>query len=209
VIDGNGNILSFSPTFTLIVGSNSSLLLKNVTLAGINGDKLRMTDTTSTVSFQRVRMAIDDDYIFDTGCFEVLDEFIISGDHKFIYQSPCTSTIKSSLPSAETIGNCQAGYTGSLIMDTNTTFSYDTTLSSTLIEMEDEYAKFIFNSATLAVTSSFQLTKGRLFFDGKCRIVGGDGLIFGDGTDAGNLYVELLPAARLDVESGFLVDMNV
>ena len=43
----------------------------------------------------------------------------------------------------------------------------------------------------------------------KCGIVGGDGLIFGDGTEAGNLYVEVLPAARLDIESGFLVDMNV
>ncbi len=208
-IYGQGHIMSFSPTFTLFVDSNASVHFQDVILAGMNGNKLQLTDTTSTVSFQRVRMALDEDYIFDIGKFEVLDEFIISGDHKFIYQSPCTSTILSRLPSAETIGNCQAGYTGSLIMDTNTTFSYDTTLSSTLIHLEDEYAKFIFNSATLAVTSSMQLTKGRMFFDGKCRIVGGDGLIFGDGTQAGNLYVEVLPAARLDIESGFLVDMNV
>ncbi len=207
-IEGNNHILSMSPTFSMIIDSNSSVNFHNVQLAGINSTKLQLTDSTSTVSFQEVRMALDDDFCFDTGSFEVLDQWIISGDHKFIYQSPCTSRILSQLPQNGDEA-CTAGHTGALIMDTNTTFSYDTTISSTLIHLEDEYAKFIFNSATLAVTSSLQLTKGRLFFDGKCRIVGGDGLIFGDGTEAGNLYVEVLPAARLDIESGFLVDMNV
>lgn len=207
-IEGNDHILSFAPTFSMLIDSNASVKFHNVQLAGINEQRIRLADSTSTVSFQQVRMALDDDFTFDAGCFEVLDELIVSGDHKFIYQSPCTSRILSRLPESRD-DDCAAGHTGSLIMDTNTTFSYDTTISSTLIELEDEYAKFILNSATLAVTSSMQLTKGRMFFDGRCRIIGGEGLIFGDGTEAGNLYVEILPAARLDIESGFLVDMNV
>ena len=207
-LDGRNHILSFSPTFSMIIGSNASVNFHNVQLAGINSSKLQLTDSTSTVSFQQVRMSLDDDFFFDTGSFEVLDQWIISGDHKFIYQSPCTSRILSRLPQNGDEA-CIAGHRGELTMDTNTTFSYDVTTSSTLIEMEDEYSNFILNSATLAVTSSLQLTKGRLFFDGKCGILGGDGLIFGDGTEAGNLYVEIMPAARLDIESGFLVDMNV
>ena len=206
-INARGGVLSFTPTFSIVIGSDSSLLLKNMVMAGINGNKLRLTDNTSTVSFQRVVMAIDEDFIFDTGCFEVVDELIIQGDHKFIYQSSCVSKIHSHLPAAGDV-SCQEGHSGHLIMDHNTTFSYDTTLSSTLLELQDEYAKFSFNSATLAVTSSLQLTKGRLFFDGKCDLLCGDGLMFGDGTEAGKLYVEIDPAAQLDV-SGFLIDNSL
>ncbi len=207
-IDGHGCIVSFSPTFSMIIDSNASLLFKNITLAGINSTKLQLADVTSTVSFQKISMSIDDDFFFSTGCFEVLDECIIRGDHKFIYQSPCTSIIHGHLPSAGG-GECQSGHSGALIMDHNTTFSYDSIISSTLISMHGEYAKFIFNSATLAVTSSLLLTEGRLFFDGKCNLLCGDGLLFGDGTEAGKLYVELLPAAQVDVVSGFLIDNSI
>jgi len=206
-ICGRGNIISFSPTFSIIVGENSSLLFKRITMSGMNSEKLRLTDATSTVSFEAVQMKLDEDFYFDTGCFEVLDQFIISGDHAFIYQSPCTSTILSREPGASS--ECAPGYAGRMVIDANCTFSYDTTLSSTLIHLEEEYAQLVFNSASLAVTSSLQLINGRLFFDGKCTVKAGEGLIFGDGIGAHNLLVEILPAARLDVESGFLIDMNL
>ncbi len=209
-IEGNGHMLSFAPTFTLVIDSNASVLFHDVVLTGISGTALKLTDNTSTVSFQRVNMELGGDYTLDQGHFEILEEMRITGEgHSFIYTTNETSIILSRDPAATVGGECQPGFRGSLILDQGVTFSYDSSISNTLIELEDEHANFIMNSATLAATTSLHLTKGRLFIDGRSTFISTDGIIVGDGTAANNLRVEMLPAANLDVTAGKLIKQNV
>ncbi len=209
-IDGNGHLMSFAPSFTFVIDSNASVLFHDVTIAGMSGTQLRLADNTSTVSFQDVEIILDDDYTFDQGHFELLEDFKITGEgHSFIYQTNEHSTILSRDPAATVGEDCQPGFRGSLILEQGVTFSYDSSISNTLINLEDEHASIIMNSATLAATTSLQLTKGKLFIDGKSFFTSTDGIIIGDGIAANNLRIEMLPAANLEVLSGILIKQNV
>ena len=209
LIEGEGNILSFSPTFTLFIGSNSSLMIKDVKLAGVAQKNLQLTDHTSTISFQNTHLFLSDDFIFDKGHFEVLGLCTISGDHLFIYQSSEVSKILSRPPQVPSIGACITGFIGELNLDVGATFSYDSVISSTLIELEDQHASFNLNGATLAATTSLQLTKGVFGVDGRSTLESADGIIFGNGIEADNLIFSPTPAAVLQVASGKLINRNI
>lgn len=209
LIEGEGNIMSFSATFTLIVGSNSSLIIKDVMLAGIGQKNLQLTDHTSTISFQNTHLFLSDDFMFDKGHFEVLGLCTISGDHLFIYQSSEVSKVLSRPPQVAGIGECISGFIGELNLDAGVTFSYDSVISSTLIELEDEHASFNLNNATLAATTSLQLTKGVFGVDGRSSLESADGIIFGNGIEADNLIFSPTPAAVLQVVSGKLINRNI
>jgi len=207
-IDGRGNVISFSPTFSIDVQANASLLLKDVILQGINNQNISLTDSTSTVSFQDVELILDDDYTFDAGRIDLIRNLKLTGDgNVFIYQSTNAFTIKGRAPQ-ELVGSaCQPGYCGALILDRGVTFSYDVA-SSSLLVLEDDSSEIIMNSATLAATNGLDLTKGTLKIDGKSSFMSADGITYGDGTAANNLCIEMLPAAVLEV-TGPLITKNI
>ena len=208
-INGLTHMLSFAPTFSIEIQSNSSLLIKDAILKGINTGKLTLVDNTSTVSFQNVTLVLDDDYVFDTGHFEILKDVTISGDgHSFIYQSTEPSTIRGRAPQLIANGLCQPGFCGSLILDKGVTFSYDSTLSSTLLVLEDASSKIVMNSAILAETAGLQLTKGKLLVDGKSTFVTTQGITLGDGIAANNACLEMWPAGNLEL-FGTLIKKNI
>ncbi len=207
-INGQGHVLSFAPTFSLAIQSNSSVLFKDLTLKGINTGKLTLADSTSTVSFQNVKLVLDDDYVFDAGHFELLKNLTIFGDeHSFIYQSTEASTIRGGDPKVISEGVCQPGFCGELILDKGVTFSYDVTQPNLLV-LEGKESKIIMHSASLAATTSLQLTTGKLRVDGKSFFISPDGIVYGDGTVANNLDFEILPAANIEV-TGKLINQNV
>lgn len=205
-LNGRGHALSFASTFSLAILPNASLLFKDIILDDMSSGKIVLVDSTSTVSFQNVMLALDGDYTFDTGTFEILNDLVISGDgHTFIYESSQVSTILGkALPN---VTANEFGFCGSLILNPGVTFQYNASTANRLV-LEDATAKIIMQSATLEAATAFELTKGTLQVDGVSSLVATSGITFGDSTAANNLNVEILPAATLEV-TGQLTNKNV
>ncbi len=208
LIHGKGNVLTFAPTFTLLLAENSSLHFKDVTVEGVSGTNIQGIDQTSTFTFQDTTFVLNNDYTFGVGSFNIVQEFKITGKgNKFIYTSDQVSTIKGGLD-VVTDGCGTEGFSGCLVLDHGVTFSYDV-IEPDLLELEDSASKIRMNSATLCATTSLQLTTGIFQIDGKSFLSSTNGIIFGDCTEANNLCVEILPAANLNITSGELIYNNV
>ena len=174
----------------------------------MQNQNISLTDSSSTVSFQNVELVLSGDYTVDAGRIELLNDLKVAGDgNSFIYQSANDFTIKGRAPLEIVGAACQPGYCGALILDRGMTFSYDVA-SSTQLVLEDDTSQIVLNSATLAATAGLELTKGTLKIDGKTTFISADGITYGDGTQANNLCIEMLPAAVLEVD-GPLINNNV
>ena len=57
-IDGQGHMISLSPTFSFDVQANASFLLKDVIILGVQNQNISLTDSSSTVSFQNVELVL-------------------------------------------------------------------------------------------------------------------------------------------------------
>lgn len=198
-----GNYLELGSSCTLSVGVGASVLFKDMTLKGINTMKIDAFDNSSTVSFSNVSFVLDGDFSFTLGRIDVIDDLVITGgEHTFNYQSDQISTIYSD---------------GQLTIENGVTFKYDPPIASqTLLALQDATARLMLFSATLASTSTgMQLTTGRFAIDGDSFLsnegtVSAEGFVFGDGSSAANnIDVRWLPAANLELVSGFLRMNNV
>jgi hypothetical protein len=205
-IHGRGKCLSFvGGNITLQVAANSSLLLQDITMAGLQGMNIVLLDQTSTLSLVNVTWEQDGDFLFSNGKFDVAKDFHIIGQGTgFNYTSNQVSTIESN---------------GRLILDEDVIFRYmPTSNNQGLINFVDSTAQMILRGASLATTSTstgWKLTKGTLLVDQDSFIQSAatapaNAISFGDGINhANNLNVRILPAANLVVNSGFLVQNDV
>jgi len=215
-INGRGNVISFAPTFSIEIQSGASLLFKDITIKGLNGSNIALVDSTSTVSFQNVSLMLDGDYTFDQGHFEVFEDLKVAGDgYSFIYQATESSTIRGRDPQAQTSsGQCQPGFGGRLIFDSGVTFSYDSSISNTLIAFENGLSELVLNSATLHTTvTGLQLTKGKVTVQGESYVAAEDeqadgAIVLGDGTAANDITFSIEPGAVLSHTSGYIVYNN-
>jgi len=203
IIDGRGSCLSLGQECEIQVASNSSLLLRDICIKGINSQKINLLDSSSTISLENVEWILDGNYSFSLGRFDVLQDWRVIGDcYTFAYQSDQVSTIQEN---------------ATMILDKGLTFSYDPSIdSNTLLQLADDTAALQLNGATLYVSDAgLQLTKGRLLIDDTSCItstglVAADGVIFGDGSSvANNLTVQFLADSGIEVTSGFLSFQNV
>jgi hypothetical protein len=202
MISGRGNTVTLSPTFSLVVASGGSLLLQDIKIKGVNDSKMRCLSSLSTFSFQDVTLVLDGNFTFTQGRMDILKRLTISGaDKAFIYTSNDQSTIRGGRFGT---GNTAPTYVGTLLIDDSTTFSYvPRSGSSTLLNLESSVSKIILNSGTLFATT-MQLTKGILQVEGKSRIQGLTSFTVGDGLSvSNNLYIEIKPAANLDILGTF------
>ena len=85
--------------------------------------------------------------------------------------------------------------------------SYESIISSTLLVLEGASSKIVMNSAILAETAGLQLTKGKLFIDGKSSFVTTQGITLGDGTVANNACLAMWTAGNLEL--GTLIKQNI
>lgn len=208
LIGGRGNCFTLLSTGTLIatslsIAANSSVLFQNIRIEGIKEGSIVPLDNTSTLSFQNCTFIMDSNYTFSQGKFDVLRGFNLQGkNNSFIYTSNQKSRILAE---------------GNMLIDTDVTFSYaPSNNSSALLELTNINSTLSLNSGTIATSSAgFQLTKGRLWIDGKSFLINGgtmstQGIMWGDGANsANNLQLEWQPAATLQLISGFLVNANV
>lgn len=203
VINGQGHCLTLNSTSTVIVGSNSSLLIKDITVVGLHNNFIQCTDATSTITFKSVNLDLDGNYSFTVGHFDVFADLRIVGDgFAFIYQSPSVSTVQSD---------------GRIILDHGLTFSYaPPTANRDLLQLVDSTAQLYLNGATLlSTTTGLRLTRGQLIIDRQSSIISGATVLsqavsFGDGVNlTNNLDIQVLPGAQLVVKSGIVAYNNV
>jgi hypothetical protein len=197
-IDGNGYMLTLAQTSSLAVASGGSLLMKDISVVGLRSQYLQGIDGTSTFSFHNVNFVLDSDYTFGQGKFEVLGDFVISGEGRaFIYTSAQASRIRGTTSTGSAPCD-RRGFHGRMILDHGVTFSYNTANPNRLV-LDDPSAQLIMRSSTLAALNALTLTKGLLLIDGKSYFISTPGITCGDGTTANNLIFELMPAAVLDI----------
>jgi len=203
IINGQGNCLDLNQTGTIVIDSNASLLLKDITVKNIQDNSIYCTDSTSTLSVDNCKWELVSNYDFDAGHLEIFRDFEIIGDsYDFSYKTDQQSIIKSN---------------ARLILGENLTFKYDPSVSDRdLISLYDSTSEIILRGATLFSTiKGLRLTKGNLLVERKSYLSGdgtsgSDGISFGDGVSAeNNITVQCIGAANLEILSGFVVDNTV
>ncbi len=202
VIYGKGNTLSLSTDAMMQVASNSSLLLSNIVVQGINDSNLQILDNTSTLSLQDAILELDGNFSFTVGKMDIIGDVHFAGNGDiFTYRSTQASTIQ--------LGS-------SLILDSGITFSYaPTSNANSLLQFINKSSQLRLNSATLfASIEGLNLIKGTLLVDGFSLLssVGANlaqAISFGNGVSSvNNMAIEFLPAGVLSC-NGFIVDNNV
>lgn len=201
-INGRGKTLSLSSTFSFIVASESSLLLKNMTLTGVKETSLLGIDAQSTFSFQDVHMVLEEDFTFTLGSWDILGDLIISGTSSVTYSSDQNLIIRGDRVGSD---ECDPFYKGALILEEGVTFNYmPLSGSSDLLVMESSLSRLFLRGANF-IASNVTLTKGTVCVDGKSMINGLTNITLGDGLSfANNCCLEIHSAANLDVFGTFI-----
>ncbi len=157
-INGKGNCLTLQPTCTIQIGANSSLMMKNIIVRGLQASNIMPLDSTSTLSLKSAKLILSDDFVFDTGSFQVFKNVSISGiDHTFSYQTDQKSVINAN---------------STLKLNDALTFDYFPQISNTnLLELADNTATLFLKGATLKLTTTnLQFTQGIVSVDRNSKI---------------------------------------
>jgi len=193
LINGRGNCLTLDPSCTIVVDSNSDLLIEDITIVDVDGTNIQCTDASSMITLKNTEWILDGDYTFATGKFNVLKDFAVVGDgYTFAYETDQVSTVSTN---------------GRFILDNGVTFSYDPPIASReLLVLHESTSELILNGATLhATTTGMRLTTGRLIID-RASVLSSEGSVDAEGISfANDLSVQWFPAANLDFLQGVVV----
>lgn len=201
-IRGGGAVITLGEKGAIVLkGENSTLFIEGITFKGINGHNIRCESNTSKIILQNVKWVQNDDYTFDTGSLEILNDVLVMGDGTtFNYTSNQPSIIDSD---------------STIKFMWGITFKYqpvNTTLLN-LIQMTDQTSALAFDTANLSAPNGIQLTKGRLVIQNECYSYNDNSqnntnaIIFGDGTKEGNLLFDR--SLMFQQLSGNFVDLTV
>ena len=201
VVDGNGNFLDFGYSGSIIVGKNSFVKFKNITMQQVGGNDIRCFDNSGSICFDRVSLYLSNDYSFTVGSFDIESGLDLYGSSTFIYESSQTSTINSS---------------SYFWLQPNTTLSIgrQQPFGRQPLYFEDRTSQFIIDNATWYITpSGMQVTRGTIIANREALIdinstATWNGLIFGDGTPANDVTMEWNAAAIASIPKGH-VSLNV
>lgn len=201
-VDGCGYDLSLGTSGNIVVGSGSSVLLKNVTINNVAGTNIRCLDAASTLSLCDCTLDLDGDWTFTQGKFAFTGETKFTGTQIFTYRTTSTTTLFDN---------------ATWYFDSGMTFSYAPSNGATsLIAFNSSFSWLYLYQATLCTpTTGLKLTKGTVVLDGPCPLVNAatsssGGLILGDGALAtNNITITVLPGSGFVCGSGFLVNNNV
>jgi hypothetical protein len=202
-IEGNNNILDVSQITNFSIATNSTLLLKNMMIQGINRNNINFVDSTGVLQLQNLTWAQTNTFNFTQGALQIQNSVLITGSATpFIYQSAQPLTINTN---------------STLMFDQNMTFSYaPSSNANNVISMTDSTSILYFLSNQLfASAAGMKLTKGTLVIDGPCSVFSSaanasQGISFGDGVSAANnCTVKIFPESGFILNSGFLVYNNI
>ncbi len=202
MIVGNNHHLDFDVTGTIIVLPEASLYLKDLIVSNFGGTQFRCLDNTATILLDNVQFIFNSPYSFDAGQLYINNEFIISGTNPFIYRSTASSIV---------------GQRSSWMFDVFSTLSYAPRSNNRQgIQLTDRSSSLLFNHATLYSTATgLLLTKGEMIVDGNVTFVSdatsiAEGIQWGTGMSSDeDLFVTIMPHARISIDSGFVANRNV
>lgn len=201
-LDGRGNTLSLSPTSTILIDSNATLLIRDMIVCGVTDRNIRCTDSTSTCTFENVEMILDGNYTFDQGRFDVLESLLVRGAGKlFTHRTGQINTILSN---------------SALQLDNQLTYSYDPSpVRRDGLAFEDSSSQLVLNGATFyTTTTGISLQKGALIVQTTGVLQGENtssagGITLGNGSTSDcNQIVEFYPDAQLRIASGVVIHNN-
>ncbi len=205
-IDGHGNTLDINDLGRIVIGSNSTLILRDIRVEEITGTDISCVDDTGKIILDNVVWSQNGNAIFDKGSLQFKNKVRMQGKVSLAYQSSQTSTILMD---------------SSLKLDKGFTFSYDPIylFSKDLIEFIDDSSELILNNASLHVTvTGINLKRGTLGIRGNSTIsseieivdmgelgitIIDDGIVLGDGLNSANDFTcEIDAGARLKLNQG-------
>jgi hypothetical protein len=200
-IKGNAENLSLGNGQNyIVVLPNAGLTLKDVYLSNVRDNNIRCMGDAASLTLENAWLQLASDYTFSAGSIAMASDVHISGTSSFNYTTRMGSTVQSG---------------ARLNLEMGSTLNYAPSIASkNLLILADSSSQMRMTGATLvASTTGCQLTKGKLIVDGlnyieSAATVLAEGVVFGDGTPANDLLVEILPGAGLTVSSGFLYYNN-
>lgn len=199
IIDGNGKTLSLDTAGSIVVGSGSSLYFKNVNISGNKLQKIRCIDHSGSINFDNASMYLASDYIFNKGSLGFYNEVDFFGDATFSYESSITSTIhRRAMVTMRPGTNLKIGRA-------------DGYIGREPLYFDDRSSILRLDNCTLTITSSgMQFTHGKLVLNRKVitdlqGTTFDGGAVFGDGTADGDIEVEWMAGASLDLLTGRVI----
>ncbi|MBX9830380.1 WD40 repeat domain-containing protein [Candidatus Babeliales bacterium] len=163
IIDGDGHTLTLGAHAQLLLASDVSLTLKNMTIKTTRNSShipiIRCFDQKGHVTLDNVELALTDDFAFRTGRMFFQNDVVVTGTSCFIYQSWMQSYV---MPQSL------------LTFDPNTTlYYYPSTPDKDLIQLQSKSAGiYLKGSATTLQTThtGMRLSKGRMWLDNKVTL---------------------------------------
>jgi hypothetical protein len=196
-IKGNAEQLSLGTGQNyIVVLPNAGLTLKDIILTNVQDNNLRCMGSASSLTLQNAFLQLSSDYTFSSGSIAFASDVHLSGTSQFNYTTGMGSTVQSG---------------ASLNLDMGSKFNYAPSSNfKNLLVFADSTSQLRMTGCTLlASTTGCQLTKGTLIVDGVNYVQSSatnaaEAVVFGDGTPANDLIIQILPGAGLEVTSGFL-----
>jgi len=203
ILDGAGDILTLEPGGEIVLqGKHGTLLINSLTIKGLSGNNIRCNDPTSKIIFKDVTLYQDDDFSFDVGAIQVLNNVTLIGPFDFIYTATGPFTV---LPDS------------TLNLLRNKRFTYAPANGNRfLLQMSDPSSTINIDTATLSAPApGLQLLGGRLIENNRnfLQNAGGtnvqNGIVFGNNTCAGNVIIQQNGGASLELQSGFFDNQTI
>jgi len=197
-INGRDRRMALDPNIEIIVGKNSTLTLKNISLIGLQRYNLRCFDETGTIILDNSCCTLDGNYNFTVGSLQILNKVDFSGSYTFFYDSAKTLTIHTNshykIASGTTLG----------VRINNTSCGQN------FAWFDDKTSEFEFVNSSITIgAGGILITRGVVIFDGKVNVDAhstntSNGLIFGTGIAADDVLVKFYPAARVNFTNSHL-----
>ena len=197
-INGRDRRIELDPNIEIIVGKNSTLTLKNVSLIGLQRYNLRCFDETGTIILDNSSCTLDENYNFTVGSLQMLNNVDFSGSYTFFYDSAKTLTL-------HTNSHCKITSGTTLGVRIN-----NTSCGQNFAWFDDNTSEFEFINSSITIgTGGLLLTRGTVIFDGRVNVDShstntSNGLIFGTGVAADDILVKFYPAARVNFTNSHL-----
>lgn len=179
IIDGQGNDMLFDSHCQILVDTNVTLTLKNMTIKTVNNTPaepvLRGLTNSSKIALDNVTIAPDNDFYFDNGQLFIHNDVVFTGSSSFVYRtgSPCSIAQHTCL------------YFGP-----GTTLDYrPTTNNRSLFTFKDSTAKLCLNGCGLHTTATgIQLTKGSITINNTVTFTSNGVFVINQQTKTGGLF---------------------
>ncbi|MBX9830382.1 WD40 repeat domain-containing protein [Candidatus Babeliales bacterium] len=163
IIDGHGHALTLGAHAQLLLASDVSLTLRNMTIQTTRNSSnipiIRCFDQKGHVTLDNVELALADDFPFRTGRMFFNNDVIVTGTSRFVYQSVMQSYVAPH---------------SLLTFDPGTTlYYYPSSTGKDLIQLQDKSSGIYLEGAatTLQAThTGMRLSKGRMWLDNKVTL---------------------------------------